>query len=109
MCSDAACPAFIREDCARWLSEIEALTPTIVFRAEDASGAAIPGVHLKVDGRAIPEWFIGKPAPMDPGEHHVRFEREGSSAIELTILVQKGREEPQSRGLVQAADGHPSP
>lgn len=90
VCIDAACPAFIREDCARWLAEIEALTPTIVFKAEDASGAAAPGVHLKVDGRAIPDWFIGKPVPLDPGEHQVSFEREGSDPINLSILARKG-------------------
>src|SRR4051812_40648218 len=49
-CTDPACPAFIASDCARWLIELDASTPTIVISARDLGGRDILLGQLTIDG-----------------------------------------------------------
>src|SRR4051794_29874474 len=37
-CSQPRCPAIVREDCVKWVSEVQEQMPTIVVRAHDARG-----------------------------------------------------------------------
>lgn len=90
VCANAACAAFIRAECTQWLADIDTLTPTIIFEALDESGADIPGVRVKVDGLVLEEWLGGKPVPVDPGEHRIRFVIEGAEPNKQLIQVRQG-------------------
>src|SRR5207248_1806862 len=52
-CAADACPKAMRIDCARWLEDVEASIPTVVFGAKDARGGDIFDVSVYVDGEHI--------------------------------------------------------
>jgi hypothetical protein len=89
-CSASTCPGFVVKDCAQWLAEIDAAMPTIVLTAEDAAGADTLAVRVMVDGILFRERLDGKAAPLDPGEHVIRFEIAGATPIEQRIVVRQG-------------------
>src|SRR5262252_6601110 len=46
-CSNEVCPVVIRRDCVKWLSELDASAPTIVFVARDERGADLGDVTVR--------------------------------------------------------------
>ena len=68
-CVREVCPAVVRGDCAGWLGDVEASTPTIVARARDDSGHDLRDVIVSVDGARVASQLDGRPLPVDPGEH----------------------------------------
>ena len=68
-CARAACPALVRGDCTRWLSEVEASMPTIVIRAIGPRDEDLTEVQVDLDGRRFAEKLEGFPLEIDPGPH----------------------------------------
>ncbi|APR78233.1 Hypothetical protein A7982_03580 [Minicystis rosea] len=89
-CARAACPTVIREDCATWLAQVEAVVPTIVLRARDERGQDLIDVTVDVDGARVAKSLDGVAVPVDPGPHSVHFEAPGRKAVDITILVAEG-------------------
>jgi hypothetical protein len=54
VCSRDACPAVVRDSCARWLAEVEELTPSIVIRAADTTDSDITEGSATIDGASYP-------------------------------------------------------
>jgi hypothetical protein len=73
-CSRASCPALVRRDCARWAEEVDLMMPTVVFAATDAQGGDRSDVRVFVDGGKVLDRLDGRPMPLDPGAHTVRYE-----------------------------------
>lgn len=85
-CSAPACPAQVRNDCVRWLSEVEAALPSILLRAQDESGRELVNATFELDGgRAASD---GKPIVLDPGRHVLRATASGATATEDLIVRQ---------------------
>ena len=79
----------MRQECAKWLADVEAELPSAIFRVRDRSGALIAGASIAVDGgplRAPSE----AAAPLDPGEHFVRVEARGFVGRTETIVLRSG-------------------
>jgi hypothetical protein len=89
-CSAADCPALVRRDCARWLEDLVALTPTIVPSARDASGNDLAAVRVLVDGTEVARQLDGRPIDLDPGRHVVSFEGPGGATAREQIVVRAG-------------------
>jgi hypothetical protein len=89
-CSRAECPAIIRRECARWADEVDVMMPTIVFAATDAQGGDQSDVRVIVDGRKLLDRLDGRPLPLDPGAHTVRYERAGVLAATREIDARVG-------------------
>jgi hypothetical protein len=87
-CARDACPAIVRSHCARWLSEVEAATPSVVVRAEDAAGADAMGARLSIDGH--PAKLDGQPARLDPGPHALVIENDRAERKEERLLLVEG-------------------
>jgi hypothetical protein len=87
-CARDACPPIVRSHCARWLSEVEAAIPSIVVRAEDASGADSIGARVSIDGH--PGKLDGQPVRLDPGQHAVAIESDGGARKEERLLLVEG-------------------
>jgi hypothetical protein len=85
-CARDACPAIVRSHCARWLSEVDAAIPSIVVRAQDATGADVLGARLAIDGR--PAKLDGQPVRLDPGEHTVAIESDHARKEEHVLLIE---------------------
>jgi hypothetical protein len=93
-CSRDVCPRIVRNDCVKWLSDVEERTPSVVFGARDGHGSDIVDVQVEVDGKVVASKLDGRALPLNPGEHRVRFLRDGSSPIEQTVMTrerEKGR------------------
>jgi hypothetical protein len=89
-CSAPTCSVYVTRDCHQWLTEIEAILPTVVFTAEDGAGAAAGAVRVTVDGQTVAEKLDGEAVSLDPGEHVVRFEMAGAAAVQQKVLIRQG-------------------
>lgn len=89
-CAQSACPDVVKNDCANWLTEIDASLPTMTFQVKDASGQETTAVSVFYDGQLLRDKLDGKAVPVDPGEHTFRFEIPGSEPIEQAIVVREG-------------------
>jgi hypothetical protein len=86
-CSRPECPAVVRNDCTKWLADLDAMMPTIVVRAVDPAGADVLGVRVFIDGERRDAGAEGKEFEVDPGTHTLRLERDGATPVEQTIVV----------------------
>lgn len=90
VCSRELCPAMVRNDCVKWLGEVDAATATVVVRARDASGHDVVDVRVLVDGKEVAAQLAGTSIPVDPGKHKFRYEAAGVAPIEDTVLIAEG-------------------
>jgi hypothetical protein len=88
-CANSNCPGPILNDCAQWLSRMEAAVPSIVVdvRANDDSA---PEAMVTIDGQRINAWASGEPIELNPGRHVVRVELPPFEPIEKTIVLAEG-------------------
>ena len=87
-CARDACPAIVRRDCEKWLSDLDASQPTLrPRRARDPKGNDLPATRVSLDGSAFVARLDGKPVAVDPGEHVLRYEASGAAAVEQRVVV----------------------
>ncbi len=86
-CGAAACPGFIRDACQKLLSDLDAVQPTVVFSVQDASGADLTDVKVELDGQPFLDRLGAEAVPVDPGEHTLRFVRDGAPPLEQHVLI----------------------
>ena len=89
-CGRDVCPAIVRRDCEKWLTELDAAQPTVVLGARDPNGSDVPGARVKLDGAPLLDRLDGRPVPVDPGEHVFRYEGAGSTPVEQRVVVRVG-------------------
>jgi hypothetical protein len=90
ICVQDGCPKFIATDCAHWLSEVDASTPTVVISARDENGRELTGVHVIADGDPFLDGLDGKAVAIDPGLHVLQFERPSSKPVERQYVIHQG-------------------
>ena len=103
-CSASTCSIYVVKDCAQWLADIDKSLPTVVFAIENAAAINLLAVRVTVDGQPVAEALDGKPVPLDPGEHVVRFEMLGSEPVEQKVTLQMG-----AKNRVLTASFKPTP
>lgn len=86
-CSQPTCPAIVRRDCAKWLAEVDETQPSVVIAAQDASGADLAAVRVKLDERQVASRIDGSPIAVDPGEHTLRVEADGHAPVSQHLIV----------------------
>jgi hypothetical protein len=89
-CSRMTCPGIVRQECAQWLVDLDAKTPTVVVDATDDRGNDLVAVKLTVDGVDLVAKLDGLPIPVDGGEHLFRYEAAGFSPIEDHVTIRIG-------------------
>ena len=89
-CASDACPAAIREDCARSLIAVDAAMPTVVFSALGDDGGDATDVSITIDGVLVLSQLDGEALAIDPGPHAVRFERKNGRVVETQVLAREG-------------------
>jgi hypothetical protein len=90
VCVQPACPEFVKADCGRWLGEVEAETPTVVFVARSPSGDDLAEVTVKVGDEVLAERLDGHALPVDPGTHTFTFEASGHDPVHKSVLINQG-------------------
>lgn len=88
-CSSEACPAIVREDCARSLLDLDATQPTVVLSATVDGHDAIDA-RVTLDGEVVPSALDGHALAVDPGAHVARFERASSAPVEVKFIAREG-------------------
>jgi hypothetical protein len=89
VCSQTVCPAFVRNDCIQWLSDVENAMPSVTIHAVDPAGADVLHVRVLVDGQATATQD-GAEIRVDPGPHVFRFEHDGDDPVEQSLLIREG-------------------
>lgn len=90
VCSHDDCPRVVRKDCTEWLAEIEKSLPTVVLMARDEKGDETADVRVFEGDKLVRDRLDGKAMPMDPGEHVLRFERDGAEPVTRKVIVHEG-------------------
>ncbi|MEB2313506.1 MAG: hypothetical protein OZ921_13515 [Sorangiineae bacterium] len=88
-CSQARCPGFIKDDCAKWLSEVDSALPTVVFSAT-ADGRSLTDVSVRLGDEVLARGLDGKAVPMDPGPQSFVFESERYGRQQVDFVVMEG-------------------
>ena len=89
-CSQSACPTPIVAECVRWLGEIDALLPKVVFLARDQTGRRLDNVKVYVDGKLAVRRLDGRSTAVDPGAHAFRFVHASGSEVTVRGTVEEG-------------------
>jgi hypothetical protein len=88
-CSDAGCPALVREACERLAVDLEDKIPRLVVRAIDHRGRDVEAATLRVDGERVVDKLDGRAIELDPGRHVVRIDR-GAKHATTTLVMREG-------------------
>lgn len=89
-CSQEACPAIVKKDCAQWLGEIDAALPSVSFAVKDAAGQDTTAARVFVDDQILAERLSAAAVPVDPGERTFRVEIDGKPPLERKVVVREG-------------------
>lgn len=89
-CARDECPDLLRSDCVRWLSEVEASLPTVVFSVRGRDGCSATQVRVYADAQLVAQQLDGKALALDPGAHHFRFELADGTSIQRRFVVLEG-------------------
>ena len=93
VCAKPACPKVVRDDCARWLGEIEATLPGVIVRLR-RSGGPFDDARVLVDGVVMAEHADEHVIAVDPGKHVVRVEPRGCAPHEAPVTIGTGERMP---------------
>src|SRR5262249_54424310 len=91
-CSREPCPGLLQRDCAAWLANLDTRLPSVVVSAQDPDGHDTAEVKVTLDQTPLLERLDGKAIPLDPGEHLLRFERQGSPPVEEKVIAREGEQ-----------------
>ena len=92
-CASEECPAAVRHDCADWLAQVDAATPTVTIHARDARGRDVIGARVLIDGAVVAERLGGTAISANPGAHRIRLETPSGATYEEQVLLTEGRKE----------------
>jgi hypothetical protein len=90
LCAQESCPLLVRNDCVKWLREVDDRLPTLIVRARDGAGHDLSDVRVSVDGTVVADGLDGKAIAVDPGRHALRCARANQPPIDQDIVVNEG-------------------
>jgi hypothetical protein len=90
VCAQNRCPELARQDCVKWLREVEDAMPTVIVQARDTHGSDLADVRVTFDGKPLLERLDGQPVDVDPGEHTMRFEFHAEPPVDQTVIIASG-------------------
>jgi hypothetical protein len=89
-CVNAQCGGDVRRRCAATLQKLDAVTPSIVVRAEDPAHDDVTDVTVSLGDEVLVTSLDGMAIPVDPGEHHFVFTRPGEAPVSQTLTIAQG-------------------
>ena len=88
-CAQESCPDFVAQDCRRWLDEVEAALPTVVFAVREG-GRDVEQARVSRDGKVIATRLDGRAVTVDPGKQVFTFESPGRRRRSVELLIAEG-------------------
>jgi hypothetical protein len=89
-CVNAECGGDVRRRCATVLQKLDAVTPSIVVRAQLADGNDATDVSVRMENEQLASSLNGMAIAVDPGEHQLVFERAGLAPVSQTVTIREG-------------------
>src|SRR5262245_35847526 len=89
-CSRAACGEFVQRECSKWITQIDAETPSMVLLAKDEAGVAVLDVEVTMDGELLTSRLDGRAVSVDPGMHDFTFKAPSGATIERRVAISLG-------------------
>jgi hypothetical protein len=96
VCAAPSCPAEIREECDRRITDVNAAMPTIVFEALEGDHD-VTAVSVTMDGAKLASTLDGTSIAIEPGEHTFRFELAGRAPVDKKLVIREGEKERRER------------
>lgn len=90
ICSADACPRTLSRDCVKWVGELQAIIPGLVFDVRLADGSNVTEVTVNMDGKPLLTKLDGKAVLVDPGEHVLQFLYGDFLPIETRVVALEG-------------------
>jgi hypothetical protein len=91
VCTDPACPAEIRDECAHRLTDVTDAIPSVVFDVKDEAGNDVLAVRVSMDGALLVDHIGAAALSVDPGEHTFRFDgANASQSVERKFVIRDG-------------------
>jgi hypothetical protein len=104
-CMRSGCKDWMVADCSRWLSEVEARIPTVVFSVRDTSGRDLAEIVVRtVDGASVASRLDGRAIELEPGEQLFVFVAPDGARREKRVLVREGE---KNQGVSAVFDAPP--
>jgi hypothetical protein len=104
-CMRSNCKDWMVADCSRWLSEVEARIPTVVFSARNTAGRDLANVQVQnVSGETLVPRLDGRAIELEPGKHVFVFVAEDGTRVEKPALVREGE---KAQSLVATFEASP--
>ncbi|MBX3222925.1 MAG: hypothetical protein KF795_20610, partial [Labilithrix sp.] len=90
-CLRSGCKDWMVADCSRWLPEVEARIPTVVFSARNTARRDLIDVRVTTaDGKELASRLDGRMLETEPGEHTFVFVTPEGAQVERHVLVREG-------------------
>jgi hypothetical protein len=89
-CVNAQCGGDVRRRCAVTLQKLEAVTPSIVVRAQLANGDDATDVSVSLGDEQLSSSLDGIAIPVDPGEHRLVLQRLGQAPVSQVLTIREG-------------------
>jgi hypothetical protein len=89
-CANPSCGAVLSEECGKIYSELQDVTPSVVFAARDGAGREVASASAEIDDGASALSLDGKPIPIDPGSHTFRFSADGFAPQSQSLVIRAG-------------------
>lgn len=89
VCSRPTCPKVLRDECSKWLDEVQASMPSVVVEGRDADDRETAQIKVSVDGVVVAERLDGRSIDVDPGPHVFAFQH-GDATSEQSVLIREG-------------------
>lgn len=109
LCARDVCPTVIRNDCSKWLRDVDAALPTVIIRVRDGNDKDLLAVRVTVDGQPFAGQLDGTAQPVDTGPHTFRYESEGMEPYEEQVLISQGEKDRVLKVQLKPKGGAASP
>lgn len=90
-CARDACPAAVRTECTKWLDDVDARQPAVLFRVRNSEGREITDVQISADGAPFLTTIDGRAQMIDPGVHEFIFETHGVAWKESVLIRERDK------------------
>lgn len=110
-CMRSGCKDWMVSDCSKWLNEVEARIPTVVFSARTTAGRDLTDTTVsdaEGEGEVLASRIDGRAIEMEPGEHTFVFVTADGERLEKRVLVREG-EKAQSIAALFEIPGETAP
>jgi hypothetical protein len=105
-CMRSGCKDWIVADCSRWLAEVEARVPTVVFSARSSAGRDLLDVRVTTaSGEPIAPRLDGRAVEVEPGAQSFVFVAASGARIQKDVLVREGE---KAQGVAATFEAPPA-